>query len=257
MALWELAAPRRPRNVSKTRRWVSNIGVLMLGTTAVRLLFGAAAVGTALYAQDRGWGLFGELDWPYGLELALTVVLLDLTVYMQHVMFHAVPLFWRLHMMHHADLDLDVTSGTRFHPVEYVLSMGIKMAMVALLGPPVAAVVVFEVLLNGTSMFNHANIYMPAWLDRILRLFIVTPDMHRVHHSVDSAESNSNFGFNVPWWDRLLGTYRAQPAKGHEDMTLGLTQFLDKRRQALWWLLLMPFTERQGSYAINRRRFGD
>lgn len=257
MALWELATPRRPRNVSKTRRWFNNIGVLVLGSLVVRLVYGAAAVGTALYAQDRGWGLFQILDWPYWLETALTVVLLDFVIYMQHVMFHAVPLFWRFHMMHHADLDLDVTSGTRFHPVEYILSMGIKVAAVALLGPPVAGVIIFEVLLNATSMFNHSNVYMPAVLDRFLRLLVVTPDMHRVHHSIDSSESNSNFGFNLPWWDRILGTYRAQPAGGHEGMTLGLTQFLDKKKQSLWWLLVMPFSERQGDYAINRRRFSD
>ncbi len=178
---------------------------------------------------------------------------LDFVIYLQHVMFHAVPNLWRLHMMHHADLDIDVTTGTRFHPIEILLSMVIKMAAVVAIGPPVAAVFVFEVLLNGTAMFNHGNVKLPLALDRVLRLFVVTPDMHRVHHSVFPFETNSNFGFNMPWWDRLMGTYRPQPRLGHEGMTIGLNQFRDPARLTLPRMLALPFVGPQGTYAINRR----
>jgi sterol desaturase/sphingolipid hydroxylase (fatty acid hydroxylase superfamily) len=169
-------------------------------------------------------------------------------------MFHAVPILWRLHMVHHADLDFDVTTGLRFHTIEIVLSFGIKAAVILLLGAPAVAVLVFEVVLNATSMFNHSNVRMPSLLDRVVRLFVVTPDMHRVHHSVIVRETNSNFGFNLPWWDRLFGTYRDQPAEGHADMTIGLSQFRDDRRvERLHWMLALPFTTRLGDYPVNRR----
>ena len=191
---------------------------------------------------------------PGWLAVLASVVLLDLAIYFQHVMFHAVPAFWRLHMVHHADLDFDVTTGLRFHTIEILLSFGIKAAVILLLGAPAVAVLVFEVLLNATSIFNHSNARLPLALDRLLRLFIVTPDMHRVHHSVIVRETNSNFGFNLPWWDWLFGTYRDQPAEGHDGMTIGLQQFRDQSRvERLHWMLLLPFWNNSGDYAINRR----
>ena len=185
--------------------------------------------------------------------MVLSVVALDLVIYLQHVLFHAVPLLWRLHMVHHADLDFDTTTGVRFHPIEILLSLGIKAAAVVLLGAPAVAVLIFEVLLNATSLFNHGNVRLPAWLDRLLRLVVVTPEMHRVHHSVHPRETNSNFGFNLPWWDFLFGTYKAQPADGHEGMTVGLAQFRDERVERLHWMLLLPFLGRVGDYPVNRR----
>ena len=204
----------------------------MIDTLAVRVLFPTAAVGVALVGEARGWGLLNVIALPTWLEVAAAVVLLDLAIYFQHVLFHAVPVLWRLHRMHHADLEFDVTTGLRFHPVEIVLSMVIKFAVVAALGAPAIAVLIFEVLLNATSMFNHSNIRMPAGFDRALRWLVVTPDMHRVHHSIDMRETNSNFGFNLPWWDRLFGTYRPQPAAGHEGMTLGVKEFRDPAEPA-------------------------
>ncbi|MGD9728767.1 MAG: sterol desaturase family protein, partial [Nitrospiraceae bacterium] len=203
--------------------------------------------------QSRGWGLLNVLELPRWPGFVFAVVALDLAIYLQHVMFHAVPALWRLHRMHHADLDLDTTTGARFHPIEILLSMVIKFAVIAALGAPPVAVVIFEVLLNATSMFNHANVRMPAGLDRLLRWIVVTPDMHRVHHSIIRNDTNSNFGFNLPWWDRLLGTYQAQPAEGHEGMTIGLDNFRDPKQLRLDRMLLQPFVGSMGNYPINRR----
>lgn len=254
MALWELAAPRRTLTISKTLRWVSNLGIVALNSVLLRVLFPAAAVGMAVFASSRGWGLFNYLDAPYAIAVLLSVVVMDLTIYLQHVMFHAVPTLWRLHRMHHADLDFDVTTGARFHPIEIILSMLIKFAVVIVLGAPALAVVIFEVLLNATSMFNHSNVRIPRIIDRWLRWIVVTPDMHRVHHSIEDDEANSNFGFNLPWWDRLLGTYRDQPRAGHEGMTIGIRTFRDlKHCDALPGMLLMPFVGKITAYAINRR----
>jgi len=253
VALAELAAPRRALTTSKLRRWVANIGIVVLNTVVVRLAFATAAVGFAHAASAAGWGLFNWLDWPLWLEIILAIALLDFVIYLQHVMFHAVPALWRLHMMHHADLDFDVTTGARFHPIEIVLSMILKIAVVAALGPHAVAVVLFEVLLNGTAMFNHSNLRIPLGLDRVLRMFVVTPDMHRVHHSVVRTETNSNFGFNLPWWDRLFGTYRAQPAAGHEGMTIGLEQFREPAKLTLGHILLLPFRGKTGAYPLGRR----
>jgi len=253
MALAEVLAPRRRLTVGRHPRWLSNLGLVALDTLAVRLLLPLGAVGMAVLAQERGWGLVNNLDLPGWLAVTLSVLALDLVIYLQHVLFHAVPVLWRLHMVHHADLDFDVTTGVRFHTLEILLSMGLKLAAVVLLGAPALGVLIFEVLLNATSMFSHTNVRMPAWLDRVLRLIVVTPDMHRVHHSVAVRETNSNFGFNVPWWDYLLGTYRAQPADGHEGMTIGLEQFRDDRVERLHWMLLLPFVGRVGSYPINQR----
>ncbi len=253
MAVWELVSPRRRLTTSKTVRWLSNLGITLLNPVVVRAVSPFLPVGMALLAQKNGWGLLNNVILPYWLEIAAAVIVLDLVIYLQHVMFHTVPIFWRLHMMHHADLDIDVTTGLRFHPIEMILSMGIKLSTVALIGPPALAVLIFEILLNGSSMFNHGNVHLPKIIDWIFRLFVVTPDMHRVHHSVTIRETNSNFGFNFPWWDRLLGTYRDQPAAGHEGMTIGLSQFRDQRRLTLLWLLALPFIGNVGDYAINRR----
>ncbi|MBW1982317.1 MAG: sterol desaturase family protein [Deltaproteobacteria bacterium] len=252
MAVWELLAPRRGLTTSKTVRWLSNLGIILINAGAVRLVVPILPVSLALLAEKNGWGLLNNLVLPDWLKVAIGVVVLDLVIYFQHVMFHAVPAFWRLHMMHHADLDFDVTTGLRFHPIEILLSAGIKLATVAALGPPTLAVLLFEILLNGTSMFNHGNIRLPASVDRLLRLLVVTPDMHRVHHSVVIKETNSNFGFNLPWWDRLFGTYRDQPAAGHRGMTIGLSQFRHAQRLTLPWMLVLPFTGDPGEYALNR-----
>jgi sterol desaturase/sphingolipid hydroxylase (fatty acid hydroxylase superfamily) len=206
MALWEILAPRRRLITDKPVRWVSNLGLVVLDTAAVRLLIPLGAVGAAMFAHDHAWGLLNTLLLPDWLAVVLSVMALDFTVYLQHVLFHAVPILWRLHMVHHADLDFDVTTGIRFHVLEILLSMGIKMTAVVLLGTPALAVLIFEVVLNATSLFSHGNVRLPRQLDRLLRLVVVTPDMHRVHHSVHAYETNSNFGFNVPWWDYLLGT---------------------------------------------------
>ncbi|MFP5506361.1 MAG: sterol desaturase family protein [Gammaproteobacteria bacterium] len=256
MALWELAAPRRRLTQPKTVRWANNIGLVFFNSFLVRLAFPAAAVGMAVFAREQGWGVLNYFAVPYWLAVVAAVVVLDFFIWLQHVMVHAVPALWRLHRMHHADLDFDVTTGARFHPLEILLSMLIKFAVIAVLGPPVLAVIVFEVLLNATSMFNHSNVRMPAGVDRVLRLFVVTPDMHRVHHSVEDDETNSNFGFNLPWWDRLFGTYRAQPRAGHEGMTIGIRTFRDgKWCSWITGMLAMPFVGRISDYAINRRQW--
>lgn len=253
LALAELLFPRRHNQVAKRLRWSSNLGLVALNTLCLRLLLPAGAVGMAVVAEERGWGLLNNVALPGWLAVAVSVVALDLVIYLQHVLFHAVPALWRLHMVHHADLDFDVTTGVRFHTIEILLSLGIKLAAVAALGCPALGVLIFEVLLNATSMFNHANLRMPGWLDRLLRLLVVTPDMHRVHHSAMVRETNSNFGFNLPWWDFLFGTYRSQPARGHERMTIGLSQFRDERVDRLPWMLALPFIGPPGDYPINRR----
>jgi sterol desaturase/sphingolipid hydroxylase (fatty acid hydroxylase superfamily) len=253
VALGELAAPRRVLTTSKSARWFANIGIVVINAVALRIIFPLAAVGIAVLAAERGWGLFNNVPIPYWLAVVLSVAFLDFVIYLQHVMFHAVPALWRLHMMHHADMDIDLTTGSRFHPIEILLSMLIKMAAVMVIGAPAVGVILFEILLNGTAMFNHGNVFLPLGLDRVLRLFVVTPDMHRVHHSVLPFETNSNFGFNVPWWDRLMGTYRPQPRQGHEGMTIGLNQFRDPSRLTLPRILIMPFVGTTGNYAISRR----
>ena len=240
MVLWEILTPRRPQVVGRGLRWPNNLGLVVLDTLVVRLLFPFAAVGMAFLAERHAWGLFNLVPLPAWITIPTAVLLLDLIIYGQHVMFHAVPVLWRLHRMHHADLEFDVTTGLRFHPAEIVLSMLIKLAVVAALGVPPLAVLVFEVVLNATSMFNHGNIRIPSRLDRWLRFVIVTPDMHRVHHSIDRRETDSNFGFNVPWWDRLFGTYRAQPALGHAGMTLGIDRFRAPRELWLDRMLVQP-----------------
>jgi sterol desaturase/sphingolipid hydroxylase (fatty acid hydroxylase superfamily) len=253
MALWEWLSPRRNQEIGRARRWPSNLGIVALDTVVVRLVFPAAVVGTALLAEARGWGLFHAVQALTWLAIAASVILLDLAIYLQHVLFHAVPVLWRLHRMHHADLEFDVTTGLRFHPIEILLSMGIKLGVVTALGTPAVAVLIFEVLLNATSMFNHGNVRLPAWIDRALRWIVVTPEMHRVHHSIRPQETNSNFGFNLPWWDRLFGTYRAQPVAGHEGMTIGIAQFRDPSELRLDRMLIQPFRDDARLYPLGRR----
>jgi sterol desaturase/sphingolipid hydroxylase (fatty acid hydroxylase superfamily) len=253
MAAWEILAPRRDQRLGRGRRWPGNIGIVALDAILVRLVFPTSAVGLALVAEVRGWGLFHALNLPAWVSVLLAVAALDLAIYLQHVLFHAVPALWRLHRMHHADLEIDVTTGARFHPIEILLSMGLKLGVVAALGAPAVAVLAFEVLLNATSIFNHSNVRMPAGLDRVLRWVVVTPDMHRVHHSIVVRETNSNFGFNVPWWDRLFGTYRDQPAAGHEAMTIGIEQFREPAEQRLDRMLTQPFRDDDTTYPLGRR----
>jgi sterol desaturase/sphingolipid hydroxylase (fatty acid hydroxylase superfamily) len=252
MAVWELLAPRRSLSVSKSTRWLSNLGFVLLNSLVLRLLVPTGLTGVAVFSQSRGWGLLNVVWLSGWLSVGLSIILLDLAVYIQHVMFHALPLCWRLHMVHHADLDFDVSTGLRFHSLEILLSFAIKSAVVILLGASATAVLLFEITLNATSMFTHSNIRLPLWLDRWLRLMIVTPDMHRVHHSVVRNETNSNFGFSLSWWDYLLGTYRDQPVHGHEQMTIGLTQFRDERVERLPWMLTLPFWGAVGEYPVNR-----
>jgi sterol desaturase/sphingolipid hydroxylase (fatty acid hydroxylase superfamily) len=243
MTLWEVLAPRRPQAIGRRTRWPGNLGVVVVDTLAVRVLFPAGAVGMAMLAQAQGWGLLNVMRAPGWVAVPLSVLLLDLAIYAQHVAFHHVPVLWRLHRMHHADLEFDVTTGVRFHPVEIVLSMLIKSAVVVALGAPPLGVLVFEVLLNATSMFNHGNVRLPGRLDRVLRCLVVTPEMHRVHHSVLRRETDSNFGFCLPWWDRLFGTYRAQPEAGHDGMTIGIDRFRDPRELRLDRMLLQPLRD--------------
>ncbi len=253
MAIWELAAPRRRQEIPRLIRWTNNLALVVVDTVILRLAFPILAVGLAVMAEDRGWGLFNIIiSVPGWVAVLVSVIVLDLVIYLQHVMFHAVPALWRLHRMHHADLEFDVTTGLRFHPVEILLSMGIKLAIVVALGPPAVAVLIFEVLLNATAMFNHSNIRLPLAVDRVLRLIVVTPDMHRVHHSIRPEETNSNFGFNLPWWDRLLGTYKAQPKAGHEGMTIGIEQFRTRRDLRLDRMLIQPVKGPASGYPVNR-----
>lgn len=252
MALWEVAAPRRGLAFARRRRWPGNLGVVVLNTVLLRLVFPTAAVGMAAVAAAGGFGLLNVVALPFAAATLLAILVLDAAIYLQHAMFHAIPLLWRLHRMHHADLDLDATTGLRFHPLEILLSMGLKIAIVAALGPPVAAVVLFEILLNATSLFSHGNVRLGARLDGVLRWIVVTPDMHRVHHSIRVHETNSNFGFNLPWWDRLFGTYRAQPGLGHENMTIGLDAFREDSDLHLHNMLAQPFRRGPGAYGIDR-----
>lgn len=250
MAASEIAAPRRRQAIGRRTRWPANIGVVVIDTLLARLVFPTAAVGVAVIAGAQGWGLLRLAPLPGWLAFAASVILLDLAIYLQHVLFHAVPLLWRFHRMHHTDLEFDVTTGARFHPVEIILSMAIKIGVVAGLGTPAAAVLVFEVLLNATSMFNHGNVRLSATVDRVLRWITVTPDMHRVHHSVVRHETNSNFGFNLSWWDRLFGTYCAQPQAGHEGMRIGIEQFRHPRELRFDRILWQPFRGGDGGYPL-------
>lgn len=253
MAIWEVLAPRRPRAFARRERWPHNVGLLLVDTIVLRLVVPGAAIAVALTAERHGWGLLAGAEWPAWLAILLSVALLDLAIYFQHVTFHAVPTLWRLHRVHHTDVDFDVTTGTRFHPIEILISTAFKCGAVAAIGAPALGVLAFEVVLNATAVFNHANARIPARHDRWMRWLIVTPDMHRVHHSAQYNETNSNFGFNLPWWDRLFGTYRAQPAAPHETMVIGVDAFRAQRDLSLDRLLVQPLLDTSGGYAINRR----
>ena len=254
MAAWELLAPRRLLLVPKLLRWSNNLALVVLNSVVLRLLFPTAAIGVAVFVNNNAWGVSHTVDFPFALEVLLAVVIMDAIIYFQHVMMHAIPAFWRLHRVHHADPDFDVTTGSRFHPIEIVISMLIKFAVIIVLGAPVIAVIIFEVLLNASAMFNHSNVRLNKTVDRFLRLILVTPDMHRVHHSVEADEANSNFGFSLPWWDRLFGTYRAQPREGHEAMHIGIHQYNEPNQVVyLHKILLLPFIGKITDYALNRR----
>jgi sterol desaturase/sphingolipid hydroxylase (fatty acid hydroxylase superfamily) len=253
MVLWEFAAPRRHQTVRRGLRWPGNLGVVVMDTLLLRLVFPLAGVGVALAIEAQGWGLFNAFDLPRWLAVATSVLVLDLAIYLQHVLFHAVPALWRLHRMHHSDLEVDVTTGVRFHPIEILLSMIIKLGVIAAIGAPAVAVLIFEVLLNATSMFNHGNVKFAPAIDRVVRWFVVTPEMHRVHHSIVASETNSNFGFNLPWWDRLFGTYRSEPSAGHLGMTLGVEQFRELDELRLDRMLLQPFRGDERTYPLGRR----
>ncbi len=241
LAAWESWAPRRRPLVDRLWRWPNNLALVVIGTLLLRAVFPLAAVGVAAPGAQAGWGLLNTWRVHEGLAFIVSLLALDLAIWVQHWSFHRVPLLWRLHRMHHADLDFDVTTGLRFHPLELALSMLIKVVVVLLIGAPPIAVLVFEILLNATSLFNHANVAMPLRVDAWLRWLVVTPDMHRVHHSWEPRETHANFGFNLPWWDRLFGTYLPQPRLGHVAMTVGLREFRDPRDLRLDRMLLQPF----------------
>ena len=247
MAIWEALAPRRARLHGRPMRWTGNLGVVIIASLLARLIFPVTAVGVAAYAASNGFGLFHWLGIPYAVAVVATIVLLDFAIYVQHVVFHHVPVLWRLHRMHHADLDFDATTGIRFHPVEILISMALKLALVAALGAPALGVILFEIVLNGSAMFNHSNARLPLALDRLLRLVVVTPDMHRVHHSVVPRETHANFGFFLPWWDRLFSTYRDQPEAGHEAMQIGLPVFRSAEELRLDRLLTQPWRDEPGA----------
>lgn len=245
-AVAEAMAPRRIRSQSRQRRWLTNVTFTVLNTLALRALALALpllAVGAAMDAQAQGWGLFNSLQWPVWVETVLAVLILDFAIWAQHLITHKIPFLWRFHRVHHADRDIDVTTAIRFHPVEIALSMLLKIGLVYLMGPTALAVILFEIILNGTAMFNHANIRLPLTFDKMLRPVLVTPDMHRVHHSIHRAEHDSNYGFSLSIWDRMFGTYIAQPKAGHDDMTIGL-QWQDDSPSKLGWSLRLPFSRK-------------
>jgi len=254
VALWELAYPRRTPALPRGKRWPHNLGLLLVDIVVLRIGAPGVVVAVALAGEERGWGFLNVFELPEWAALLIGVLLLDLAIYFQHVMFHAVPTLWRLHRVHHSDVDFDLTTGVRFHPVEILISTTIKCAVVVAIGASPFAVLIFEVLLNATSIFNHANASLPSRFEKILRLVVVTPDMHRVHHSVSYDESSSNFGFSTPWWDRLFGTYRAKPRLGHDAMMLGVDAFRSAEDLRLHRLLIQPFLDTPGQYPINRRR---
>lgn len=246
VALAEIFFPRRPLSVSKWQRWYVNVSIMVLDTLMMRLAIPILPVAISELASRQGWGVLNQLSLPLWIRVVLAFVFFDAVIYLQHRAFHRISFFWRLHRVHHTDLDLDVTSGNRFHPLEIIISICIKLVLVVLSGAPLLAVLLFEIILNASSLFNHGNIALPSAVDRRLRLILVTPDMHRVHHSVIPGETDSNFSFNFPWWDRLLGTYRDQPSAGHDAMQIGLKEFRSAGQLGLLYLLVLPFKGRRG-----------
>ncbi len=252
-ALWEFIAPRRKLSVSKSKRWISNLSMVFINSILIRILFPTAAVGVALYTQQHHVGLFNIIHLSHWTTIIASVIILDLVIYLQHVMLHAIPTLWRIHRVHHVDLDIDITTGIRFHPIEIILSLFIKFCAIILIGAPAVSVIIFQILLNITSMFNHSNIYIPYIIDKIIRCITVTPDMHRVHHSDIPHETNCNFGFNLSIWDRIFGTYKAQPQLGHTQMHIGIKTIREERYcMNLWGMLKLPFMKETREYPINR-----
>ncbi len=251
MFVFELLSPRRNLTASKMPRWFSNLSIHILNTAIIRGLSPVIPITAAILAAERGWGLFNIYHLPPWCAIIVGAISLDFVIYLQHVAFHTVPVCWRLHMVHHTDMDIDMTTGVRFHPLEIFLSIFIKMATIVILGSPPLAVLIFEVALNGGSIFTHSNVYIPCSVDKALRVFFVTPDMHRVHHSVIMRETNTNFGFNLSWWDHIMGTYQDQPSAGHEGMTIGLGYFRDEKKLSLLWLLVLPLTRKKIRNLIN------
>ncbi|MEM6414521.1 MAG: sterol desaturase family protein [Pseudomonadota bacterium] len=241
MALFEAVFPRRGRGQKRRMRWATNLLLVVIDTIALRLALPIVAMGMAVIAETRGWGLLNQIVWPPWLEMLIAIIVLDFLIYWQHVASHRIPVFWRIHKVHHADRDIDVTTGVRFHPVEIILSMTYKIISICLLGPTVVTVFIFEVMLNTCAMFNHANLRLPLWLDKTIRLLVVTPDMHRVHHSAVVQETNSNYGFSLSIWDRVFGSYIAQPRDGHSAMTIGLSDYQSEAPNSLIWTLTIPF----------------
>jgi sterol desaturase/sphingolipid hydroxylase (fatty acid hydroxylase superfamily) len=257
MALLEVILPRRELHTGRLKRWPTNWGIILLDSLLVRLIFPIGGVGLALFAQEHGWGLFGFLGWPEGLSGVITFLVLDLAVWFQHVVSHKVPLFWRIHRVHHADSEMDATTALRFHPIEILLSFVWKGLVIVALGGPVEAVLIFEIVLNASAIFGHANVRIPAKLDWLLRLVIVTPDMHRVHHSVIRKETDSNYGFYLSIWDRLFGTYIDQPEDGHDKMEIGLGPSLTPKAHSFPFSLAIPFLENSQRRSGKGKHWGD
>ncbi len=254
LTLWEISSPKRKLEHARRLRWVSNFGLIIISSILIRFIFPTAAVGISLLVEQNHWGLLYYFELPYIIHFIAAFVLMDLSLYFQHVMFHALPLFWRFHRVHHTDLDFDITTGLRFHPFEMVISILIKFMTITALGVPVLAVVIFEIILNAASMFSHSNIKIHSAIEQMTRWFIVTPDMHRIHHSVSENETNSNFGFFISVWDRLFGTYTKEPKEGHTGMQIGLNNFREPKWQDIRWLIYLPFVSNIKDYAINKRR---
>jgi sterol desaturase/sphingolipid hydroxylase (fatty acid hydroxylase superfamily) len=254
VALWEWRAPRRTLVLKKSVRWFNNLLIIFINSLILRLIFPTAAVGIAFLAQQNNWGFFNVYQAPLALSVIASVIILDFTVYLQHVIAHSLPLLWRIHRVHHVDLDYDVTTGARFHPLEIILSILVKFSAILLLGVPVIAVIIFEIMLNATAMFNHGNIKLPKKLDKIMRWFLVTPDMHRIHHSIERDETNSNFGFSLTWWDRIFGTYKEQARAGQTGMTIGIHNYTNpKETNHIWGMLMLPFKKMPNDYFINSK----
>ena len=256
LAIWEISSPKRVLHHARHFRWFNNFSLIILSNLLVRFVIPTAAVGIALAVEENQWGLLYYLELPILIHFIAAFVLMDLSLYFQHVMFHALPMFWRFHRVHHSDLDFDISTGLRFHPFEMVISILIKFITIASLGVPVFAVVIFEIVLNAASMFTHSNIKIPLGLERVIRWLIVTPDMHRIHHSVIENETNSNFGFFISVWDRMFGTYIRNPQKGHTEMKIGLNNSQEAKWQNLRWLIYLPFVSKVNAYAINQRKLG-
>lgn len=253
LTLWEISSPKRELLQLRQFRWFSNIGLIVISSVLIRFIVPTAAVGVAFHVEENNLGFLNYYELPFVIHFLLAFILMDLSIYFQHVMFHSLPLFWRFHRVHHSDLDCDVTTGLRFHPFEMLISIIFKFLIILSIGAPVITVVIFEIILNAASMFTHSNIKVPHTIERMFRWFFVTPDMHRIHHSIHENETNSNFGFFISWWDRLFDTYISQPQDGHEKMELGLSFFREPKWQNLRWLIYLPFVAKIKGYAINKR----